>query len=38
MLEVVPDTSDVIASARAICQEEKEYIDKTLIVPDLSFE
>ena len=36
MLEDVPDTSDVIASARAIRQEEQEHIDRNLIVPDRS--
>ena len=31
LLEDVPDTSDMIASARAICQEEQEYIDGALL-------
>ena len=36
LLEDVPDTSDIIASTRAICQEEQEYIDGALLVPDVS--
>ena len=36
MLEDLPDPSTVIASARAICQEEQEYVDKTLHCPEVN--